>query len=346
MTMPLTIARLLPTLALLVLPSPLLADDDAPEPAPHSASGATALKARPNGHSLLISAEQQKQSGLKTRILEARLLQAELPAYGRIMDIQPLLELRARFRSAQSELTIAEAALQLSRKNHDRLARLHAESIIATRELIQVQSQRASDQARREAARRHMWEVREEALQTWGGTWFHQAVEAESPLFESLLNHTQVLALIALPAGQTLPDNLRTLRIAPGGEPQRARQARLISPAPKTEETTQGETWFAIAESAGLRTGMRLDARIPQGGLVATGVAIPLSAVVWHDGLPWVFVKTAENRFSRRLIAAHRDQGESWFVSEGFSPGEETVIVGAPMLLSEERRHPSLLEED
>ena len=312
-------------------------DDDRPAPAQTPLTKASPKTPVEAAFSLRLSPDRQRQGGLKTQALTAFSLGEATHAYGRIVDISPLLDLRARYRAAQSELVIAEAALQVARKNHDRLAKLHSESIIPTRELILAESQLASDQARHSAAGRRMQEIREAALQSFGKELFRQAIEAESPLFEGLLSRSLVLALVALPANASLPKTVRAVSIAPSGE-QGRRQARLLSPAPRTEESTQGETWFFVADSAGLRTGMRLDAWIPQGGQSAQGVLIPLSAVVWRDGQPWVFVKTGSEDFARRPVGGYSEQGGAWFVAEGFAPGEEAVVVGGQMLLSEEQR--------
>lgn len=286
----------------------------------------------------MLSPQRQSQSGLQTRALAAFSVGEEIQAYGRVVDISPLLGLRARHRAALSELAIAEAALKVAQASHDRLAKLHTESIVPTRELALAESQLAADRARRDEAARHVREVREEALQSFGEELFRLAVEAGPGLFEGLLNRSQVLVLVALPAGQSLPKNTRTASIAPAGERGKARPARLVAAAPRTEESTQGETWFFLADAAGLRAGMRLDAWIPRGGETARGVLLPLSAVVWRDGQAWAFVKAGADGFVRRPVGAHSERGEAWFVAQGFAPGEEVVVVGAQMLLSEEQR--------
>jgi len=83
--------------------------------------------------------------------------------------------------------------------------------------LIQAESQLASDQARQEAAVRHIREVREETLQAWGEALCKLAVETESRLLQNLLNHSSVLVLIALPANQSMPVQTHTIGIAPTG---------------------------------------------------------------------------------------------------------------------------------
>jgi len=287
---------------------------------------------------LILELEQQRQSGLRTQRLQPMLLQPETQAYGRVLEIHSLLDLRARYRAALSELAITGAALRVAQKNHHRLARLHDESIIATRDLVQAESQLAADQVRQEAARHRVREIQEEAEQRWGGLLFRQAVENDSPLLEGLLSRKQALVLIALPVNHSLPDDVTSAKIAPTSDRQIAQGAQLVSPAPRTDDTTQGETWFFSTEIGRLRTGMRLDAWIPRSGAATSGVILPLSAVVWHDGKPWVYLRTGERSFSRRPVSEHRDYGDAWFTSEGFTSDEEIVVSGAQMLLSEEFR--------
>ena len=336
---------LLSTVALLSLPM-AYSDEDDNQPSAilkskHPLTTETG-SSKPNGQtgfSLVLSPDSQQKSGLKTKTLAAFSMHTELLAYGRVLDIRPLLELRSRHHSAQSELAIAEAALRVARKNHDRLENLHRASIIATKELIQAEAQLASDQARQEAALRHIREIREEALQAWGETLCKLAVESESRLLQNLLKHSSVLVLIALPANQSMPLKTHTIGIAPTGEKDKPKSAHLLAPAPKTDEATQGETWFFEASSDGLRTGMRLDANISLTSQSTQGVLIPSSAIVWHEGQPWVFLRTGVDRFVRHRVGEHRELGEDWFVNDGFAVDEVAVVGGAQMLLSEEQRH-------
>jgi hypothetical protein len=287
---------------------------------------------------LKLAPARQTLAGLRMQALEAMQWTDETRAYGRVLDIQALLDLRARHRSAESELSIAEAAARLARQNRDRLARLQREAIVATRELMQAEAQLTADQARADAARRHIRETREEALLAWGAELTRLAVEADSPLLENLMDRSSSLLLIVLPAGQSLSPTQTAIRVAPVGDAARARPVRPLSPAPRTEESVQGETWYCVAETGGLRAGMRLDAWLAQDAKAARGVAMPLAAIVWSNGLPWVYVKIGADAFERRPVTGHRERGETWFVSQGFAPSEEVVTVGGQTLLSEELR--------
>lgn len=294
---------------------------------------------------LKLSPQQQQLSGLRTAALEAIEVRAETLAYGKVIDILPLLELRARYRAMQADLAVAEAALRVAEKSRERLARLHRESIVATRELIQVEAQLAAERARTQAAQGRLREIREAALQSWGNELFRQTVASESELFQKLLNRQQVLLLLSLPADRSLPEHAGSAIIAPAGNRQLALEAKLISPAPRTDEASQGETWFFLAPAQKLRTGMRLDAWISQAGETIRGVAIPAAAVVWHQGQPWVFLKT-DGAFQRRPLGGSRGHGKDWFAAEGFAPGEQVVVVGSQMLLAEELRRRIPAEND
>lgn len=292
-----------------------------------------------------LSPERQKLGGLRLDALKPYQMGEGIHAYGRVVEISPLLDLRSRYRAAQSELVIVETALAVSKKNHDRLAKLHSESIIPTRDLILAESQLATESAKEISAKRRVQEIREEALQSFGPEIFRQAVEGGSAVFEGLLNHSLVLVLVALPAHASLPKGLRSIELSPSGGTS-SRTARLLAASPRTEEATQGETWFFVTEGTGLRTGMRLDARIQQGMKTTSGVLLPASAVVWRDGKPWVYLLTGDDDFSRFPVGPHTEVGSHWFVAEGLKPGDQVVVVGGQMLLSEEQRHTAPVTDD
>ncbi len=285
-----------------------------------------------------LTPEQRRTSGLAVETLRAVAFQPETAAYGKVLDIQPLLELRVRYLAARSATEVATAALDLAGKNRERLSTLHKEEIIAGRELIHAQAQWQADRGREGAARRLMDEIRREARQAWGAELARLALDGDAALFDDLLSHRRALLLVSLPRGYAMPAGGTPLFVA--REPDRARAVRAepISPATKTDELVQGETWFYHAADPGLRSGMRVNAWAPRAGGKLDGVAIPLSAVVWHAGKPWVYRQTGDDTFARAEIADYRDYAGGWFVTRGFAPGERVVVTGGQMLLSEEYR--------
>ncbi len=292
----------------------------------------------PRAATVRLTEEQQNVGGLVTDILTAVTFQPEIMAYGKVIDIQPLLALHVRYQAAATEAEIASAAVALAQKNRDRLRTLHREDIVASRDLAQAEAQYRSDHARLEAARRLMREIRHETQQAWGDSLTRIAFDGESPLFHEFLNRNRVLILIALPSGHALPPDRRSLFVARESDRRMAHQADLISPAPKTDDLVQGETYFFHAPSDRLRAGMRVNAWLPASSEALTGVAIPPSAIVWHSGKPWVYRRSDDGAFTRTEITAHYEHGDFWFVDRGLAAGDEIVVTGGQLLLSEEFR--------
>ena len=280
----------------------------------------------------------QAQTGIQTQTLETVNRFPETHSYGTVMSLQPLLQLRARYHSLKSEQAVHEAALTRSQQNYERLRDLYQDEAVSARRLQEARSQWQADKARTEATRQKIRDIRDEALQLWGAVLSGWALHNESKSFAGLLSRRRILLLITLGPGQSLPEHAATIFVSRTGERRRARKASRISAAPQTDRISQGETYFFLCDSAQLRTGMRIDAWIPQTSQSVAGVDLPVSAVVWHAGKPWVYMQTDEELFVRRAIPEYRDQGSVWFVTRGFVPGEVIVATGAQMLLSEEFR--------
>lgn len=313
-------------------------DDDAPVPPAQSPAPAESTPhALPVG-SVRLSAGQQRVSGLAVQPLAAVAFQPEAATYGKVLDIQPLLDLRMRYRAALAEAEVAAAQLELAKRNHQRLSVLHQEDIVADRELNHAEAQWRADRSREQAAQRLMGEIRHEAVQAWGAELARLALDGDAALFNDLLSHRRALLLVALPNAGAAPAQKPPLFVARAHERAQAVKAEPIAPATRTDELVQGETWFYHAAGAGLRSGMRLHAWAPLAGGKTHGVAVPLSAVVWHAGKPWVYRRNGEERFARAEIHDYRAYQDGWFVSQGFAPGESIVTIGAQMLLSEEFR--------
>lgn len=336
--------------ALLPLQAGWADDDDEPlAPAqakqPPSASLPEKTRGPEAAAGLRLTAEQQRNAGIAVQTLQASRQRLEFAAYARVLDIQPLLSLSQRQRALLAEQAVSRSASQMAQKALERLVRLHQQDAASLRSLQQAEAQYTGDAARNTAAEQQLAILRTEALQQWGPVLSGWALAAQSAALERLLSRQDVLVELALPPERSLPAGTEHVRLARQGDTAHPIHGRLISPAPRTGETTQGETWFAIAPAASLRTGMRLDAWVADRPELA-GVEFPVEAVLWRSGKPWVYVQTGDERYARRLIPAYHDKGASWFVSDGLQPGERLVVRGAQLLLSEEFRGQIPNEDD
>jgi hypothetical protein len=152
--------------------------------------------------------------------------------------------------------------------------------------------------------------------------------------------------MISIPSHRSLPQLAKSVYIAHDGVRANARQAILVSEAPTSEASAYGETYFFRASREKLRAGMRLDVWVPLHDKPVNGVLLPLSAIVWHSGKPWVYARTDDELFIRRAVPAHSRFGDAWFVREGLSAGDSVVVSGSQMLLSEEFRWQIPQEDD
>lgn len=295
---------------------------------------------------LILGERIQRRSGIETETLVPFSYRPETRAFALVVDIQPLLQLRAGYAEAVTEKAIAAAALSASEQSYQRTRRLHTEELVATRKLEEARSQWLADKARLAAAEHRIRGLRENAVQEWGEPLASWALSDRSGPFERLIERREMLLLVSLDSGRSLVGEAKTIAVGRNGNRREAKAARLISPAPRTDTISQGETYYFRADTGDLRTGMRVDAWIPAVGDALSGVLIPNSAVVWQGGAPWCYIQSGEERFVRRPLTQPIETQDGWFVESGFLAGEKLVTVGGQMLLSEEFRRQIPDEDD
>jgi hypothetical protein len=289
--------------------------------------------------SVRLSAAWQKQAGIEVYAPELLAIAPENPAIGRVVDLQPLFDLRSRYHQARADLDIARAALRSSVLSLERLQMLHGEAAnVSARQLQEAQARRDSEKARSEAAAARLQDLEFRALQDWGNVITGWILAAESAALSSLSRREQVLVQLTLGADQSLPADVTRVHLARGGDRAAAAAAELVSPAPRTPEGVQGETWFFRMPAGDLRVGMRLQAWVPAGGAASTGIRLPAAAVIWHAGRPWAYERQDGEYFARRELAGARSEGDGYFVPDASLAGIEIVSAGAQTLLSEEFR--------
>ncbi len=286
-----------------------------------------------------MSAEEQRQTGVRVLALTATTYQSETLASGRVLDIEPLVNLRAEFNAARGEQEIARAAVAASARAAERMRVLNREGGNASdRQLQEAVARAASDNARLTAAERRLQDIRNQATVQWGPRLVEMALAESSALFDQLVAHQDVLVLVTLRPGEELPDATSFIYVGPTGERTRARKAYLVSPALQTDPAAQGETYFFRTHGSKLRIGMRMDAWIPRPGPAREGVEVPGAAVIWYANKLWVYARDGEDVFVRRPLREYEETRDGWFVTDGVAAGEEVVVSGAQMLFSEEFR--------
>jgi len=285
--------------------------------------------------SVKLSAATQVQSGIKSEALKAGSYQAEAVAYGAVLDLQSLTDLRTRFNAAVAEAGIAHSAVNVSKQEYERAKALYQDNQNTSLKALQKAEQAyLSDEARLEAASLAIQDIRGSARQQFGELLAGWALASESPEFQKLLKREEIIVRVTLPPAVKIAAPAR-MRIVANNYP--AVIANLVSASPQSDPAILGTAYFYRAPTV-LAAGTRVTAYFPTSGQLKMGVFIPGAAVVWYAGQAWSYVQLDQERFERRSVSAQYAHDGGFFVTEGFKPGDRIVVKGAQLLLSEELR--------
>ena len=298
-------------------------------PAPATAKSVAALGI------VIVDEAAQSRSGIATAELAAATYRPESTAYGVVMDLQPLLDLRARHASAVAEAAAASAAARASRAEYDRDRALHGDDRNVSLKVLEgAEAAYRVDQAKVDATAAALREVGTAARQQFGETLERWAFDPASARFAKLLSRDAVLVRVTLP-GDAAVKAANEIHVDAPGYPHTT--ARLISRSPQSDPSLQGASYLYTA-AAPLPAGTRLVARLPVAARPMQGLVVPDSAVIWYGDQSWVFVQESARRFVRRLVHGRRMDNAGLFVTGDIKPEERVVVRGAQLLHSEEQR--------
>jgi len=290
------------------------------------------------GHVIVtLSPESQKASGLRTALLESTRSEGAADVYGVVINLQPLYELRGRYLTALAEARGLRAAVASSQAEYERARKLFAdERNVAERVVQAAEAQWRADIARVQAAEQSARSTVDTMRAAWGPAVTAWATDPSGKSFDALASQHSVIVQVAFPHELQAAAGNAPLTIAPVSSRASQRGARFLSASPQTDASLPGATFFYVVDGQGLRAGMRVAGALKLGGKAREGVAVPEAAVVWHGGKAWAFVKEDDSTFVRKLVSTDNEIGDAWFNVDGFASGDEVVVSGAQLLLSEE----------
>lgn len=293
---------------------------------------------------LRVTERIQARSGIRVQQLAAAHYQQEIKTSGRVLDLQPLLDLRARMHEIEAQQRVARIALDTAQKDFERLQALYREAAnISGRELQQARLERETRAAEVQAAAAQMEDLRQQYVQAWGVE-LTDLFLGDADLYRDLSGRQAVLILVTA-SDQQLASVPAMAYLSPRADRAQAVQAHYLAPAASADPQIQGATYYYHAPAAGLRTGMNLDVWLQVETEARAGVFVPPAAIVWYGDRPWVYLVTDEENFVRTGLEDYVVTRHGWFVRSGLEPGAQLVTGGAQMLLSEEFRW-SIPDED
>ena len=299
----------------------------------------SALSKQAGSAAVRLSKESQEASGIAVQTLKEARADPVAEVYGVVVNVQPLLDLRARYGASVSEARSLRAAASNSAADYQRSKKLFEDDRnVSERALQAAEAQWKADQARLAAAEQAVAAVHDAIRAGWGEVLTGWATNPESFAFQALAQQREVLAQITFPHDLHAQAGKVALLLAPVSVPDQARPARFISAAPQTDATLPGVTYFYVVGAQGLRVGMRVAGQLKLNGKVRDGVMIPATAVVWHGGKAWAYVKSEDDLFVRKEVSTAEESANGWFDAGHFQSGDEIVVSGAQLLLSEEQK--------
>jgi hypothetical protein len=285
---------------------------------------------------LTLDLQTQKKGDIASVRLAAVSHRQETKAYGRVLELTDLLDLRNRYAAARAQAEKARTHRDVSQKTVDRLQILHGQDRnISDRTLQEAQQSLQADEADEKAAQETLNSLDGIIRQQWGDV-LANALSEDSPFMVRLIRRQDLLLQITLPSDVRSISAPQTARIETTGG--NFIDARRVSPSPRTDPQIQGASFFYAAPSRSpLLPGMTVLAYLPAGSMMR-GVLVPASAVVWWEGRAWAFLQRDGTHFTRRQVSTEAPSEGGWFEEKGFSPGDRVVIRGGEALLSEEFR--------
>ncbi len=279
----------------------------------------------------------QKLAGIRTDSAKPYHYRAELTAYGKVVDITPLLTLRQQYLATLVRQDSATEKYRVSQKALSRLQNLHKEDVVSTRQLQQQQSQWQTDKALLDETTLQRRMIMITAAQQWGAMLTDWFTKPSSPEVDSIIKHESQLLQIILPGTDPLPQDTGIIEFSPTNQ-QQTSHARLIGAAPQIDPITQHRQYFFLATENDLPAGLQITARIPSKTDASAGVAIPRNALLWHLGQTFIFIKQGDDQFIRREVSNYREIPEGYFVASDIEVGQVVVTSGAQLLLSQQLR--------
>lgn len=271
---------------------------------------------------VVVAPAAQQRLGLETAPLSIQRRSAEVDAFAKVLDPEPLVQL-------DSDLRTATAAAAASHAEAERTRALNSTGGgVAAKDMEAAVSQARQDALKVEMLRRRLgleWGPGIARLSDRRRAELAQALSAGRAALVHVDTHNN--------AGQA---GARVVKVDVGDA---SVSGVVLGPARAAEPRLQSSGLIVLVtgpEAILLSVGLTQSAHIAQ-AQSETGVVIPRSAVVRWRGAAWAYVRTGPDRFERRLVDAPIPEEDGLFSARGFKSGDAVVTRGAVALFAAEQ---------
>jgi hypothetical protein len=248
-------------------------------------------------------------------------LSPEVKGYGRVLDAASLV-------ASGGEIDLARSTADGSAKEFARTKALHDQGENASLQAVEAaEAAMQHDQSQLDAARAKL-------VGNWGRI---LAAKPDLPaLIHALALGEAALVRIDLSPGEApaqMPPTARVGLLTGDGTPD---EVELLGPAPLADPQAQGVGYLALWRTGAPAPGTALRAVLTAAGDPQKVLILPRSAFVRHEGGVFIYVKTAEGGFERRLATLGSTLPAGVVVTEGVAEKDQVVVTGAQQLLATE----------
>lgn len=313
------------------------AKNDTPVEAPSRAAS--------EGGKTVLTFDQQAQyaNGIAVSTLATERRSAEVEANGVVLQLQPLLDLKTSYNSAQMDIVKARAAAQSSQAEYQRLQQLNQGGPNVSEKSVEAARATAESDAAVLLNAEQSLAVLKSSMPLHWGAMVAKWLEQGSPQLDALLTQRMVLLQVTAvnPGGSKAPAQA-TVQLPDGAHSS----AHLISTLPQVDPRLQAPSFLYTASAhPGLIPGINLPVFLPAGP-ARNGAIVPYGAVVWWQGRAWCYMEESPGKFTREEVPTANPAPAGWFVGEPFAAGARVVTAGTQTLLSEEFRSQIQADQD
>ena len=295
----------------------------ADEQADRPVTAASRVQTGSNGDIVItLDLKAQQLAGLRTATLAAATVSPEIQAYGRVLDSATLVSLH-------SDIEAAQAALQASQQEYERLKYLNAQDNASAHALETAEAQLQHDQGALDTAKAQLAAASSRTV-----------LNEPADFFQTLADQNDVLVRLDTETGQAPAETPTAARLSLSGK-QASVFADFIGRAATADPQVQGTGFIFVVTNppAVLTPGLAITGFIQMPGGMATGVIVPNEAVVRSNDGDWIYLQTDETNFEQRRIALDQPANGGWFTTNNVAAGNRIVVTGAQALLSEEHKN-------
>lgn len=283
-----------------------------------------------------LDGEVVENAGLEFSTPQRISFSPEFIAYADVVDVAPLVLLRAEYLGLLADKQVLESDLYNRNKNLKRATALHEAKSLSTRDLEKSRAEfdLKSSELRAIKIRVNSFKYKLESL--WGDELSYLALQDEEE-FNLLATNKKSIILLSIPKDRLLKNKEQNVFMNYSNNRETAQQLKYLDQAKEVKNPLYGQSYYYLVESEKVRVGMRLFAWVEENSEATAGYLIEDSAVIWYANEPWIYVDQGEDIYIRKPLSDARKISQGWFLNDNALFGDgEVVSKGGQTLLSEE----------